>query len=178
MSDEHRDEHGASGPEDSRFDEILREAAQDYNRPPGTPRELMWNRIEARREAGRERRDAGVIPMRRPTHRHWLRWGVGIAAALALGFGLGRMSGDRGRGVPRSIAVAGRPAAQRPDSGAARAPSAALPAVSAENAARSSAHSTVSSAATTSAERGCPVRGEGLGVVIRLSTVGAPPLTT
>src|SRR5437588_792753 len=32
---------------DDRFDERLRQAAQDYHRPPVTPREELWHRIAA-----------------------------------------------------------------------------------------------------------------------------------
>jgi hypothetical protein len=65
-----------------RFDERLREAAQDYHRPPPvTPREELWQRIVATRAARRRR-----VLVLRPA----LRWGVGIAAVLALGIGIGR----------------------------------------------------------------------------------------
>src|SRR5437773_10235487 len=66
-----------------RFEERLREAAQDYHRPPATPREELWRRIAAARAA----RQARVIALR-PA----LRWGVGIAAELALGVAIGRWS--------------------------------------------------------------------------------------
>jgi len=61
----------------------LREAAQEYHRPPATPREAMWQGIAARR-AARRRRAATWRPV--------LRWGVGIAAVLALGVAIGRWS--------------------------------------------------------------------------------------
>ena len=67
---------------DDRFDELLRQAAQDYHRPPATPRDELWARIAAAR-AGRRRTIA-----RSPV----LRWGVGIAAVLALGIAIGRWS--------------------------------------------------------------------------------------
>ena len=49
---------------EDRFDEILREAARDYNAPPPTPKAEMWERIAAaarqdRRTGGR---DVGAIP--------------------------------------------------------------------------------------------------------------------
>ena len=118
MSDEHQ--------QDDRLDELLREAARDYNAPPGTPRELMWGRIEARRR-GLGTGDRGpdslaapeptIIPLRPRAHRQWLRWGAGIAAALALGFGLGRWESTperaaRGPGVadaPESTRIATPP---------------------------------------------------------------------
>ena len=68
---------------DDRFEQWLREAAQDYHRPPVTPREEMWRGIIARRAA--RRRWVVVV---RPT----LQWGVGIAALLALGVAIGRWS--------------------------------------------------------------------------------------
>ena len=66
----------------------LRDAAEAYHRPPEPPREQMWESIQRGREA--ERRKGG---------RH-LRTGgwaglplwAGLAAALALAFGLGRVS--------------------------------------------------------------------------------------
>jgi hypothetical protein len=81
---------------DDRFDERLRQAAQDYHRPPATPREELWHRIAAARAA----RQRQVIVFR-PA----LRWGVGIAAVLALGIAIGRWSAGRGESS-RSPAVA------------------------------------------------------------------------
>src|SRR5713101_8737555 len=68
---------------DDRFDQWLRDGAQDYHRPPATPREELWRRITAAR-AARQRR---VIVVRST-----LRWGVGTAAVLALGVAIGRWS--------------------------------------------------------------------------------------
>src|SRR2546422_11723648 len=68
---------------DDRFEERLRQAAQDYHRPPPTPREELWRRVAAAR-AARQRR--GIVLRPAP------RWGVGIAAVLALGVGIGRWS--------------------------------------------------------------------------------------
>ena len=94
---------------DDQFHDQLREAAQDYNAPPETPRDLMWEKIVAARTAGQSDRGtdgrmdetiysltdrpvrAPVRPTDRPTVRI-LRWPVGIAALLALGIGLGRMT--------------------------------------------------------------------------------------
>jgi hypothetical protein len=72
---------------EDRFDEILVEAARDYNEPPETPRELMWARIDAtRRERARRRQQLRIL------YSPWTRWGMGIAAALAIGIGLGRLT--------------------------------------------------------------------------------------
>jgi hypothetical protein len=80
---------------DDRFDERLRQVAQDYHRPPATPREELWTRIAAARAA--RRRQVLVI-------RPLLRWGAGIAAVLALGVAIGRWSAT---GPQPSTEVAG-----------------------------------------------------------------------
>jgi hypothetical protein len=72
---------------DDRFDERLRQAAQDYHRPPATPREELWQRIAAARAA--RQRHVKVV-------RSALRWGVGIAAVLVLGVAIGRWSARGG----------------------------------------------------------------------------------
>ncbi len=80
---------------EDRFEQLLRDAARDYHRPPDTPREAMWRRIEAARAARRR-----VIVLR-----PWVRWGAGLAAVLAVGIALGRWTagaggaGGRGRGA-------------------------------------------------------------------------------
>jgi hypothetical protein len=70
---------------DDRLDDQLRDAAKDYNDPPETPRDAMWERIVAERTEKAE----AVRPFR---HLRPLRWAAGIAAVLALGIGLGRVS--------------------------------------------------------------------------------------
>jgi hypothetical protein len=72
---------------DDRFDRLVREVAQDYHRPPTPPREEMWRAIVATRAARRQRRGVWHAT---------LRWGVGIAAVLALGIAIGRFSAERG----------------------------------------------------------------------------------
>ncbi|PYP45894.1 MAG: hypothetical protein DMD42_04890 [Gemmatimonadetes bacterium] len=79
---------------DDRFEERLREAAQDYHRPPATPREELWRRIAAARAERRR------VIVSRPA----LRWGAGIAAVLALGVAIGRWSAT---GSPTSSGVPG-----------------------------------------------------------------------
>lgn len=68
---------------DDRFENLLRKAARDYHRPPETPREELWARIEAER---RRRRAAPRVVVLRPA---W-RWGLGMAAVLLLGIAIGR----------------------------------------------------------------------------------------
>jgi hypothetical protein len=68
---------------DDRFDRLLRDAAQDYHRPPATPREEMWRRIAAVRATRRVRGQRTT---------QWLGWGAAIAAVLLVGIGIGRWS--------------------------------------------------------------------------------------
>jgi hypothetical protein len=71
---------------DDRYDDELRDAARDYNAPPETPRDEMWGRIVAARAAGQST-DPPSVRLLRP-----LRLPLGIAALLALGVGLGRLT--------------------------------------------------------------------------------------
>jgi hypothetical protein len=75
---------------DDRLDDQLKDAVRDYNDPPETPREEMWERIVAARAA--EKTDTPITPLRPFRHLRPLSWAAGIAAALALGIGLGRLS--------------------------------------------------------------------------------------
>ena len=80
---------------DDRFDDQLRELARDYNEPPETPRDLMWERIVAERAAGQADAVRPSVRTLRPSNRpaiRLLRWPLGIAALLALGIGVGRMT--------------------------------------------------------------------------------------
>lgn len=102
---------------DDRFDDQLREAARDYNAPPETPRDLMWQRIAAERAKGKDAAPADqeprVLPFRRPTFRP-VRFAAGIAALLALGIGLGRMTAPTQDRV-QPATVASEPAPRRSD---------------------------------------------------------------
>ena len=88
---------------DDRFDDLLRESASDYNDPPETPREEMWAAIQAKRT---EQADDSVLPLRRLRHLRPLRWAAGIAAVLALGIGLGRLTVRRPEPAPAPLTVA------------------------------------------------------------------------
>jgi hypothetical protein len=74
---------------DDRLDDQLRDAAKDYNDPPETPRDAMWERIVAGRAAEKAEPVRPLRPLRP------LRWAASIAAVLALGIGLGRLSINR-----------------------------------------------------------------------------------
>ena len=63
---------------DRQFEEFLRHAAQDYNRPPeGTPHTEIWAEIdEARRDGWQRGQWRGATP--------WWSWSRGLAATVAL----------------------------------------------------------------------------------------------
>lgn len=106
MTDERDDRH-----DDERFEAFLERHAEAYNRPPETPREAMWEAIDAARPGRGDRRDDGtVIPLssRRPAR--WAAWAVAAAAVLILGIALGRLStertGDPSSGAGPTVATA------------------------------------------------------------------------
>jgi hypothetical protein len=69
---------------DDRFDELMRDAAQTYHRPPDAPLDEMWDAVE--------RTTWGAAPAA-PAPRYSLRApGWAIAATLIVGIGLGRAS--------------------------------------------------------------------------------------
>ncbi|HEY2377136.1 MAG TPA: hypothetical protein VGH98_14265 [Gemmatimonadaceae bacterium] len=87
------------------FDEMLRSAAQDYNRPGETPRERMWTEIRA----ARARRATAVAPSIGPRR----LWVIPFAAAamLVIGIAIGRLYERR---VPKTEGA--RVALNRPES--------------------------------------------------------------
>jgi hypothetical protein len=102
---------------DDRLDDLLRDAAKEYNVPPDTPRDAMWERIVAARAAERGEAEAEVaekadvqhdriLPFRRFRHFRHFRLAAGIAAILALGIGLGRLSIDTTPPAPAPGTVA------------------------------------------------------------------------
>lgn len=82
-----------TGDDDEPLDPELRDAAGAYHEPPEVPREALWTRIQLRRaaEPSAAPRDppAARVAARSP---RFLVWGAGIAALLALGVGIGRLS--------------------------------------------------------------------------------------
>ena len=97
---------------DDRFDDLLRDAARKYNEPPETPREELWARIVAQRASEKkeksEKSEGGVTPigrLRRLRHFRPLALAAGIAALLALGIGLGRLTVSSPESTAPAVAV-------------------------------------------------------------------------
>lgn len=91
---------------DDERDAMIRRLAQDQLQPPPVPREELWARIQTARTA--QAVEGAVVRTIRP--RRWapLAWPVGIAALLALAFGIGRLT------APEPTPVAQAPAAGPP----------------------------------------------------------------
>jgi hypothetical protein len=108
---------------DERIDEIIRNAASGYNRPPATPRDDMWSAIQAaQQQAGPKLHvvsgGASAAPMGgyRTSGRSTPRFAwIGMAAAAALlvatGVGIGRWTGSS---APE-VRVADAPAPTAPE---------------------------------------------------------------
>jgi len=95
---------------DDRFDEALGQMARDYQRPPETPREEMWARIEAARRAAPRpgQHEVRVVPI--ASRRRLAPWiAAAVAASLILGIGIGRMSAPNGDGSVDSARMAALP---------------------------------------------------------------------
>ncbi|HET6797296.1 MAG TPA: hypothetical protein VFH40_09065 [Gemmatimonadales bacterium] len=84
---------------DDRFDDQLRDAARDYNAPPETPRDEIWDRIVAART---DRADESEKAVRSVRYFRPLALAAGIAALLGLGVELGRLTVH----TPQPVAVA------------------------------------------------------------------------
>lgn len=87
--------------DEERMDAMVRELADGYQRPPATPRAEIWTRIEAERAVRRGRRARSEWPRVR-----WTTWTVGLAATLAIGIALGRMTANHEPAPPVTTVVA------------------------------------------------------------------------
>lgn len=67
------------------FEDFVKNAIHELDPVPPVPREEMWAGIDQARRFRRQARKRRVAPV-------WLTWGVGFAAMLAVGVGLGRWS--------------------------------------------------------------------------------------
>jgi len=88
---------------EDKLDALLRDAAQDYNAPPVTPKAELWDRISAVRQRGggaegQKEQTGKTLPLR-PSAR--LPFWLGIAALLAVGVAIGRLT------VPHNPAAPG-----------------------------------------------------------------------
>ena len=95
-----------------KLDDIISEAAREYNRAPEAPRAEMWERIQAGRSRnvstpvtplGRTATGDNHAPSSRPdivpiqdARRRKIWWAAGLAATLLLGIGIGRISMNAG----------------------------------------------------------------------------------
>lgn len=84
---------------DDELEPALRAMAEAYRPPPAPDRDAMWQAIQARRRAAGAG-GAAVLPLSRR------RWAIpaGLAALLALGFGLGRWTATTRPVVPVAAA--------------------------------------------------------------------------
>jgi len=92
---------------DDELDPRLGQLVKSYHRPPDPPREELWARIVAARAAAppedrSQRPERSARPLRRPPLRVLVP--LGLAAMLALAFGLGRLSVEPGR-TPLAVAT-------------------------------------------------------------------------
>jgi hypothetical protein len=73
---------------DERFEQLMRDAAVTYRRPPEPPLDDMWSSIEAEAFHGTSARESG---RRFHPARIWRSQWLKVAAALVIGVGLGRV---------------------------------------------------------------------------------------
>jgi len=102
-----------------RFEDFLREQAQEYHAPPPTPRAELWDRISAARKQAPPVVNAGADdalafrPRAESTFRRWrpaLYYGLAAAAILAVGVAIGRVSSPTGTTpMPTPVAVTAAP---------------------------------------------------------------------
>ncbi|HEX6560209.1 MAG TPA: hypothetical protein VF021_12120 [Longimicrobiales bacterium] len=85
---------------DERFAEFVKTTLDEVDPVPVAPRDEIWARIEAQRAL---RKRAQGAP-----RKVWISWGVGLAAMLALGIGIGRMTSTHAPGPLATVEPATR----------------------------------------------------------------------
>lgn len=96
---------------EDRLDEMIRDTARHYNEPPATPRAEMWAVIRATRAAspaGRTPRESRRFPSTP------LRLVFGMAALLALGIAIGRLTVPARPLEPAASTMAAQPGTASP----------------------------------------------------------------
>lgn len=96
------------------MDEMLEQLRQGYNAPPETPRDEMWQVIEARlgAEAGETTATVVSLDAARRRRSRWhvpVAWTAAAAAVLVMGVGIGRMTAPEAA----PVATAAKVGAQR-----------------------------------------------------------------
>lgn len=76
------------------MDRLLQQARDEYNQPPVPPRDEMWAAIEARKKLRAQ-----------PNQFRKIVWPLGIAALLAIGFGLGWVANKTEKAPGNLVAV-------------------------------------------------------------------------
>ena len=90
--------------DDQRFEELIRTAAPSFREPPPPPMDAMWARIE---------REHYTTATRRNPLQRWYGPIMGMAATLAIGFGLGRATSQTAEPTARvaeTTSIADEPA--------------------------------------------------------------------
>jgi hypothetical protein len=91
---------------EKQFDDFVKREMRDYNRPHEVPTEEMWSAIAAARERRRAHAGSQVrhIMFASPA----IRWGLGLAATLLVGIGIGlNLDGLTTRSAPEEAVSAG-----------------------------------------------------------------------